>query len=86
MKKVSDIYEQEKRVSNLLWHNSTTQIKRVHPETGGSLHLTHNWGNEEATKILQVHQDRQSKLYHLFQKHYHVAFCAQYPNHSAAKR
>ena len=68
MKTTAQIYEQDNRVSKLLWEVTSAAIKRVHPDTGGSLHLAHNWGNAEAQTILEQHSQRQHLLYILFKK------------------
>ena len=85
MKTTSQIYEQDNRVYKLLTEVTMAAIKRVHPDTGGSLHLAHNWGNSEAKAILEKHSKREHIIYTLFQKYYHKAFCLQYPNHLKAK-
>lgn len=86
MKTLTEIHEQENRIYNLLHTVSSNQIKKVHPETGGSLHLAHNWGNEAAQNILSIHRERSSFLFKLFKKHYHTSFCNTYPDHLAAKK
>lgn len=85
MKSTSQIYEQSDRLSKLLHIVTTNAIKRVHPETGGNIHLAHNWGNDEAQKILEQYRDRQSLIFNLGRKHYHLAFKRQYPEHLASK-
>lgn len=85
MKTTSQIYEQDNRISRLLWEVTSQNIKRVHPDTGGNLHLAHNWGNDEAQKYLEQHSKRQSFIFHLFQKYYFRAFVRQYPNHTRSK-
>lgn len=85
MKSTSQVYEQGIRLSQLLHEVTTQNIERVHPETGGSLHLSHNWGNEAALKYLEQYRNRQSLLYDLGKRYYHIAFCAQYPQHSSCK-
>jgi len=80
-KTTAQLRAQELRINKLLWENTTSQIKKVHPETGGSLHLCHNWGNVEAQKYLQQHQDRESKLFSAFREHYTQAFKKEYPEH-----
>lgn len=86
MKSTSSIYDQDSRVHRLLCEVTMASIKRVNPETGGSMHLAHNWGNEEAQKLLEQHRNREHFLFNLFKKHYHVAFCREYPDHMLAKR
>ena len=85
MKTLTEIYEQQTRIYNLLQNVTTSQIKKAHPDTGGNMLLAHNWGNESAQKILSIHQNRSSFLFKLFQKHYHIAFCKTYPNHLLAQ-
>ena len=84
-KTTSQIYDQEKRISKLSFLNITNKINQADPNTGGNLMLTNNWGNEKAVLLLKSYQDKQSKLYNLFQKYYRNAFKNEYPNHLANK-
>jgi hypothetical protein len=85
MKTTSQIYEQQNKIYSLLYNVTSQNINRVNPETGGNLHLAHNWGNDEAQKYLEQYNDRSSFLFRLINKHYHIAFCAQYPDHLTCK-
>ena len=67
MKSLTEIHEQQTRIYNLLQNVTTSQIKKVHPDTGGNMLLAHNWGNEQAQKILSIYQSRSSFLFKLFQ-------------------
>ena len=85
MKSTTQVYEQDKRVSNLLFATTKAAIERVHPETGGSLHLAHNWGNEAAKAAIEQHQNRQHIIYAVSQRLYKVAFKQEYPEHLSNK-
>lgn len=85
MKTTNEIFLQQMRVDKLLWEVTSKLINKVHPQTGGSLHLAHNWGNDEAKKHLDRHKDRQIFLNSLFGSHYKRAFIRQYPNHILSK-
>lgn len=81
MKSFSTIYDQHARIHTLLYQVTTANIKRVHPDTGGSIHLAHNWGNEAAKQYLDQYLNRQIMLSKLFNKYFHNAFKIAYPNH-----
>jgi hypothetical protein len=85
MKTTGQIYDQYDRTTDLLYVVTIQKLKKAHPETGGSLHLAHNWGNEEAQKILSIHFDRLSKIHRIYEKLYRKAFRIQYPDHLSNK-
>ena len=85
MKTTSQIYQQGERLSTLLHEVTTAQIKKVNPETGGNILCAHNWGNKQANAIISQYRDRQSLFFKLVRKHYHAAFCKEYPEHLSSK-
>ena len=83
MKTTSQVYSQDNRVSKLLWQVTSAAIARVHPETGGNLHIAHNWGNDEAQQLLEQFRDRQHRIFTISRELYRKAFKMEYPNHTA---
>lgn len=85
-KTTKQIYEQQKRVSDLLHQVTVQAVKRADATTNGNIHLAHNWGNEEAVKELDRYYERMIKLNRIQDRLYKQAFAREYPGHLMAKQ
>ena len=61
-KTTAQIYAQRQSIFSRAMRLADREAARVHPETGGSQHLVHNWGNAQAKAAVAYQWTRWRKI------------------------
>lgn len=85
-KRTNEIYEQLCRIYDTHAIIKRALIKKSDPDTGGNEMLCHNWGNDDARRIMDERNIRMEKIQKLFNERYKIAFAQEYPDHISNKK